>query len=118
RLMEVKQVSVWIEDAHAANYRCLAAFGYAEDPRSAAILDWRAGRAAAASLVDGRKTPFLIDRDEIRRIFTGDPQTASFRPSALAPLHQGYGVRGWIVVRAPEHELAPLTEERLRLLEA
>jgi diguanylate cyclase (GGDEF)-like protein len=117
RLMEVEQVSVWIEDQHAANFRCLAAFGYAEDPRSSPILEWRAGRAAAASLVDGRKTPFLIDKDEIRRIFTGDPQSAAFRPSAVAPLHPGYGVRGWIVVRAPEHDLAHFTEERMRLLE-
>jgi diguanylate cyclase (GGDEF)-like protein len=117
RVMEVEQCSLWIEDTHAANFRCLASFGYAEDPESAPILEWRAGRAAAASLIDGRKTPFLIDRDGIRRIFPDDNQTASFRPSAVAPLHSGYGVRGWIVVRAPEEELAHFTDERLRLLE-
>jgi len=117
RLMEVKQVSVWIEDPHATNFRCLAAAGYAEDPNSAPILKWRAGRAAAALLIDGRKTPFLIDKDEIRRVFSGDAQSAAFKPSAVAPLHPGYGVRGWIVVRAPEADLAHFTDERLRLLD-
>jgi diguanylate cyclase (GGDEF)-like protein len=117
RLMEVNQVSVWLEDAHAANYRCLASFGYAEDPDSAPVLQWRAGRAAAATLVDGRKTPFLIGMEEIRRIFAGETQNVALKPSAIAPLHQGYGVRGWIVVCAPELDLAHFTEERLRLLD-
>jgi GAF domain-containing protein len=117
RLMEVEQVSVWIEDQHATNFRCLAAVGYLEDPDSAPIVEWRAGRAAAASLIDGRKTPFLIDRDEIRRVFSDDAQSATFKASAIAPLDPGYGVRGWIVVRAPEGELAYFTDERLRLLE-
>jgi diguanylate cyclase (GGDEF)-like protein len=117
RLLGVEQVSVWMEDTHAANFRCLAAFGYAEDPASAPILQWRAGRAAAARLVDGRKTPFLVGIEEIKRIFPGDTQTAAFKPAAVAPLQPGYGVRGWIVVRAPESDLAHFTDERLRLLE-
>jgi diguanylate cyclase (GGDEF)-like protein len=117
RLMGVAQVSMWIEDAHAANFRCLGAVGYLEDPKAASILEWRAGRAAAASLIDGRKTPFLIDQEGIRRVFTGDAQTAAFKPSAIAPLHPGYGVRGWIVVRAPGQDLSHFTDERLRLLD-
>ena len=117
RLMEVDQVAMWIEDTHAANFRCLAAVGYAEDPASAPILEWRAGRAAAARLIDGRKTPFLVDEEAIRRIFAGECQSARFEPSAIAPLHPGYGIRGWLVVRSPGRELAYFTEERLRLLE-
>jgi diguanylate cyclase (GGDEF)-like protein len=116
RLMEVDQVSMWIEDTHAANFRCLAASGYADDPESASILSRRAGRAAAVSLIDGRKTPFLLDADEFRRVFALDAEGLTLRPAAMAPLHQGYGVRGWITVRAPEG-LAHFTEERLRLLE-
>ncbi len=117
RLMEVEQVSMWIEDAHVACYRCLAAVGYAEDPIAAPVLEWRAGRAAAAVLIDGRKTPFLVGEAEIRRIFGADPQSAAFKPAAVAPLNSGFGVRGWIVVRAPQDGLAHFSEERLRLLE-
>ena len=117
RLMELQQVSIWIEDQHAVNYRCLASTRYVDDPQSAPILEWRAGRAAAAMLVDGRKTPFLVDEDEIHRVFAGDTQAMSFKPSAIAPLHPGYSMRGWIVARAPERDLAHFTEERMRLLE-
>src|SRR5439155_2094665 len=60
---------------------------------------------------------FLIDQDEIRRIFSSDAESAKFRPSAVAPLHSGYGVRGWIVVRAPREDLGHFTEERMRLLD-
>ena len=117
RLMAVEQVSIWIEDQHAANYRCLASAGYAGDPRSAPILKWRVGRAAGAMLLNKRKTPFLVDRDEIRRLFGAEAQGVLLEPSAVAPLHPGYGTRGWIVARAPGHDLAHFTDERLRLLE-
>jgi diguanylate cyclase (GGDEF)-like protein len=117
RLMEVEQVSVWIEDSHAANYRCLASVGYEEDPRAAPVVERRAGRAPGALLVDGRKTPFVVEADEIARIFADDARGLTFRPSAIAPLHQGYGVRGWITVRAPGGDLGHFTEERMRLLD-
>jgi diguanylate cyclase (GGDEF)-like protein len=117
RLMEAGQVSLWVEDTHASNYRCLAAVGYAEDPAAAPIIEWRAGRAAAVMLVDGRKTPFLVEPDVVQRIFGGDGPQGSFKPAALAPLHPGFGVRGFIVVRAPAEDLSHFTDERLRLLE-
>ena len=40
-----------------------------------------------------------------------------FKAAAVAPLHAGFGVRGWISVRAPEGDLGHFTDERLRLLE-
>jgi diguanylate cyclase (GGDEF)-like protein len=116
RLLEVEQCSMWVEDAHAANYRCLAAAGYAEDPEAAPVLDRRFGRTIGAHLIDGRKTPFLAGEEEIRRIFAQE-KGLSLRPSAVAPLHQGFGMRGWIVVRAPERDLSHFTDERMRLLE-
>ena len=117
RLMEVEQCSLWIEDVHAANYHCLAEVGYSEDPEAAAILVRRTGRAAAVSLVDARKTPFLLDAEEMRRAFAQDGAGLKLKPAAIAPLHAGYGVRGWITVQAPEQGLAHFTEERMRLLE-
>ncbi len=117
RLMVVSQVSLWIEDQRAANYRCLSSVGYAADPRSSPILEWRVGRVAGVTLLDGRKTPFLVDREEIRRLFGAEAEAVLLEPSAVAPLHPGYGMRGWIVARAPGGDLTHFTEERLRLLE-
>ena len=40
--------SLWIEDAHAANFRCVASLGYDDDPSAAAVPGLRIGRATAA----------------------------------------------------------------------
>lgn len=117
RLMEVPQVSIWVEDTHAANYRCIASVGYREDPEAVAIPDLRPGRAASAALVDGRKTPFLLEADEMQRIFANETRGMTLKPLAIAPLHSGFGIRGWIGVRAPELGLDHFTDERMRLLE-
>jgi diguanylate cyclase (GGDEF)-like protein len=116
RLLGVEQCSLWLEDAHAAEYRCVAELGYAADPVTAPFLERRFGRAAAAQLVDGRKTPFLVDEEDVRRTFAQE-RGLTFRPCAVAPLHSGFGVRGWITVRAPRGDLSHFTDERLRLLE-
>jgi diguanylate cyclase (GGDEF)-like protein len=116
RLMDASQCSVWLEDVPAANYRCIAHFGYTDDPVTEPFVEYRFGRAAAAQLVDGRKTPFVIGEEGIRRIFAQE-KVLQFRPAAVAPLHAGSGVRGWITVRAPAGDLAHFTDERMRLLE-
>ncbi|HZT45976.1 MAG TPA: GAF domain-containing protein [Gaiellaceae bacterium] len=116
RLLEAEQCSMWIEDTHAANYRCLASVGYAEDPDAAPILDRKFGRTTGAHLIDGRKTPFVVGVEGIKRIFSHE-KGLKFRPSAVAPLHKGFGMRGWITVRAPGGDLSHFTDERLRLLE-
>jgi diguanylate cyclase (GGDEF)-like protein len=116
RLMDTSQCSVWLEDAHAANYHCIAEAGYTGDPEAEPFVEYRFGRAAAAQLIDGRKTPFLVGEEAVRRIFAQEKALA-FRPVAVAPLHAGFGVRGWITVRAPGGDLAHFTDERMRLLE-
>jgi diguanylate cyclase (GGDEF)-like protein len=116
RLMDASQCSVWLEDVHAANYHCIAHVGYTQDPVTEPFVEYRFGRAAAAQLVDGRKTPFVVGEEGIRRIFAQE-KGLQFRPAAVAPLHAGFGVRGWITVRAPGGDLAHFTDERMRLLE-
>jgi putative methionine-R-sulfoxide reductase with GAF domain len=116
RLLEAEQCSMWIEDGHAANYQCIADVGYVNDPLTAPFLSYRLGRAAAAQLVDGRKTPFLLSEDQIKDMFAQE-KGLKFRAAAVAPLQAGFGVRGWISVRAPEGDLGHFTDERLRLLE-
>ncbi len=95
RLLEVDQCSLWLEDAHAGNYRCVASVG----PSGHADAE----PPVQSDAIESRKAPFLI---------TGDELTA-----AVAPLHPGYGVNGWIQLRASEDDLSHFTDERLRLLE-
>jgi diguanylate cyclase (GGDEF)-like protein len=116
RLMDASQCAMWLEDAHTADYHCIAELGYADDPVTAPFIARRFGRAAAARLIEGRKTPFLVDEQEVERIFALG-RGLTFRPCAVAPLHSGFGVRGWITVRAPDGDLSHFTDEGLRLLE-
>jgi diguanylate cyclase (GGDEF)-like protein len=116
RLMDASQCAMWLEDAHAADYRCIAETGYAADPATAPFIGRRFGPAAAAQLIDGRKAPFLVDEEEVQRVFALE-RGLTLRPCAVAPLHSGLGVRGWITVRAPEGDLSHFTDEGLRLLE-
>jgi diguanylate cyclase (GGDEF)-like protein len=117
RLMEAGQVSLWLEDPHAASFRCLASVGYTHDPSTATIPDLSTSRVAAARLIDGNRVPFTIEADEFRRVLNGDVGDATLSSSAIAPLNSGHGVRGWITVRAPGGDLAHFTGERMRLLE-
>ena len=59
-VMEVEQASIWIEDAEAGNFRCLASLGYDDDPRAAAVPGLRTSRANAMRLIGRNKTPFTI----------------------------------------------------------
>ena len=114
--MEVEQCSIWLEDADAGDFRCLASLGYDDDPLAAPCPLRPAGRAATAP-VDGNKTPFTLAADEFSEILGEEQVTAVISPAAIAPLHAGFGIRGWITVRAPRRRLGPFTDERLRLLE-
>jgi diguanylate cyclase (GGDEF)-like protein len=117
RVMEVDQASIWVEDARAGNFRCLAALGYEDDPDSAAVPDLRTSRERGARLIGASKTPFTIDADEFRTVLGDDARQAAIRSAAIAPLNAGFGIRGWITVRAPHGDLDHFTGERMRLLE-
>jgi diguanylate cyclase (GGDEF)-like protein len=116
-VMEVEQASIWIEDAEAGNFRCLASLGYDADPRAAAVPALRTSRAHAASLIGRHKTPFTIGAGEFREVLGEDAGAAVISSAAIAPLDAGFGIRGWITVRAPDDDLARFADERLRLLE-
>jgi hypothetical protein len=115
--MEVEQTSIWVEDAHAANFRCLASLGYDQNPCAAVVPELRTSRETAARLIGGNKTPFTIEAEEFRAVLAEDAGDAAISSAAIAPLDPGYGIRGWITVRAPGGDLAHFTDQRLRLLE-
>ena len=107
RLMEAEQCSMWLEDGHAADFRCIAEVGYSGDPLAAPFLSHRLGRAAAAHLVDGRKTPFLLSEDDVKQMF---PQERSLEV-------QGRGGRAAARrVRRARLDQRPRARRRSRLL--
>jgi diguanylate cyclase (GGDEF)-like protein len=116
-VMEVEQASIWIEDAEAGNFRCLASLGFDTDAGVAAVPGLRTSRANAVRLIGTNKTPFTIGADEFREVLGEDAGSAAISSAAIAPLDAGFGIRGWITVRAPNDDLARFTDERLRLLE-
>jgi diguanylate cyclase (GGDEF)-like protein len=117
RVMEVDQASIWIEDAAAGNFRCLSSLGYDDDERTAAVPALRTSRANAVRLIGRHKTPFTIGAAEFRVVLGDDAGAAAISSAAIAPLDAGFGIRGWITVRAPGDDLTRFTDERLRLLE-
>jgi GAF domain-containing protein len=117
RVMEVEQASIWIEDAEAGNFRCLASLGYDDASGATTVPDLRTSRMNAARLIDGNKTPFTIGAEAFRAVLGEDAGSAAISSAAIAPLAAGYGIRGWITVRAPGDDLAHFTDERLRLLD-
>jgi GAF domain-containing protein len=117
RVMGVDQASIWVEDAQAGNFRCLVALGYEDDPGAAAVPDLRTSRESGARLIEANKTPFTIDAGKFRAVLGEDARKAAIRPAAIAPLNAGFGIRGWITLRAPQDDLDHFTGERMRLLE-
>ena len=109
RLMETSQVSLWLEDQHAANYRCIAETGYAEDPSAAQLVKIRPGRAASATLVDGRKTPFLLEADELQRIFANELRGIEMKAAGDRPAPAR--------LRHPRLDRRPRSEGRARPLQ-
>jgi GAF domain-containing protein len=115
RLLERDQCSLWLQDTYTGDFRCIASFGYADDPHAAPIVQARI-RSTAALGIRGRRHPFLTNAEETRRNLV-DPGEIGLPSStvAVAPLDSGYGVVGWLAVRSPDE--SHFTEERIRLLE-
>jgi diguanylate cyclase (GGDEF)-like protein len=117
KLLEADQCSLWLEDAAAGDFECVASHGYLEEATSARISKTRITVEAAEQFIRSRKMPFLLAAQDLHDWFFSDIDVSLLKPVATAPLPQGFGVKGWITVRAPAVGLAHFTEERLRLLD-
>jgi diguanylate cyclase (GGDEF)-like protein len=117
RLLEVDKCTFWLEDLAAGNFRCVASCGFDGNENDRQIVRMPAGRAAYESLVSGRKSAFLLDAEAMHRHFYREAVGLKLGAVAIAPLHPGYGVRGWIGARCPGGDMSYFTDERLRLVE-
>jgi len=116
-VLDATQCSLWLQDSQSGDFHCAASHGYVGDPRAEPITTARVSRVAAETFIESRKTPFLLSADEIRHNVLQTSEDLVLRPVVVAPLHPGYGVRGWIVVREPEDSAWYFNDERLRLLD-
>jgi diguanylate cyclase (GGDEF)-like protein len=114
RLMDVAQASLWLQDERSGSFVCAAHVGYAGEPGSDAIVRYRVPQDSGLQLLAGRTEPFALNPDDQRRYFN-PPEGAELRTNAIAPLHGGHGVNGWITVRF-QGPAEYFTDERLRLL--
>jgi GAF domain-containing protein len=117
RLLEVDKCTFWLEDTGSGDFCCVASSGLDGNENDRQLVRWHATREAYEALVRGRKAAFLLDAEAVRRHLYSGAEHVFPAAVAIAPLHPGYGVRGWIGVRCPNGDLSYFTDERLRLLE-
>jgi diguanylate cyclase (GGDEF)-like protein len=115
RLLDARQCSLWLQ-GREGDFYCAASHGYLEDSAAGPITRAHVSSDAARTLIESHKTPFVLSVEEIAKIVER-PEGLSLGPVAVALLHPGYGVRGWIEVREEDEGRAFFTDERLRLLE-
>ncbi|MGH2747496.1 MAG: GAF domain-containing protein [Actinomycetota bacterium] len=113
RLFESSQASVWMENDRTRDCRCVAHYGYVDDPTAEAVIRAWVSADNADRLLEGRKGPFVLTPLEQDHYFATPPRVIS-RTLAIAPLH---GLKGWITVRHPSLTGMSFKTDELRLLE-
>jgi diguanylate cyclase (GGDEF)-like protein len=116
RVLECEKCSLWLQDPHIGDFRCVASFGYVDDPEAAGVVQARI-RGSAALGITGRRRAYVMTREQARENFVDadELELGCVSEVAVAPLDSGYGVVGWLAARSTEE--LHFTEERLRLLE-
>lgn len=114
QLMETEQSSLWLQDDRTGDFVCAAHTGYIGDPASEPIIRYRVLRESGERLILGRSAPFTVS-GAAQQAYFDPPAGAELRTNALAPLHSGHGVNGWITVRYDGGE-EYFTDEKLRLM--
>lgn len=115
KLMKTGQSSLWLYDQRSKEYRCAAHEGYAERADSRVLVRFTMTYEQGATLLEGRKQPFVVAPEDITNKFDPDP-SLRLKTAAIAPLPQNSGIEGWLVARQPEEGPLHFTEEGLRLL--
>ena len=114
RKLDVEQCSLWLEDERSGEFVCTAHCGYVGDPSVEPVIKERVAAEAAGRLLGDRKSPFILEPDKHDAYFT-TPEGVVSNPLVIAPLRNGDGLKGWLVVRAPESRA--FTPQKMRLIE-
>ena len=114
RLLGARQSALWLE-TEDGDFRAQSQFGYADDPERERLFETSIEAGQADHLLRGRREPFVISAETARTIVPNE-HSVVWRTTAIAPLNEGEGVRGWITVREPWASGDHLPASRLRLL--
>ena len=114
QLIESDQASLWLRDDRSGDYVCAAHIGYVGDAPSEPIIRYQVSAGHGDQLIEGRNAPFTMS-PEAQRAYFQPPAGVELRTNAIAPLHEGHGVKGWITIRHPGGEEF-FTDEKLRLM--
>jgi len=117
RLLGRAQAALWLADDDG-RFRSVASHGCAETFGGRTTRSITLARADVQRLLGGRLEPFFLTRDEaLARVpqFSVDP---SWLGVLIAPLLEGDGVAGWLVVRHSAGEVDPPTGEDAHRLAA
>ncbi|MDP9067343.1 MAG: GAF domain-containing protein [Actinomycetota bacterium] len=113
QLIDVEHASLWLQDERTGDFTCAAHTGYAGEAASEPIIRFRVSKESGERLI-ARSAPFTLT-PEAQRAFWDPPAGAELRTNAIAPLHSGHGVSGWITVRY-DGRTEFFTDDKLRLL--
>ena len=117
RLLDVDQSAMWLLNERSGRYECVAHHGYVNDAIMRDLIKRTVSAEDARKLMQGRRQPFLITPEAIRRDFPdSDVDDELLRTSAIAPMPSDAGIDGWLVARQPNDVGLFFTEDRLRLL--
>ncbi|HWL66577.1 MAG TPA: GAF domain-containing protein [Actinomycetota bacterium] len=116
RLLEARQASLWLRSDTNGQYYCAAHFGYVGDPKVEPIIKHRIDGPVGERFMEGRRGPFVAAPSELELYFSPLPSGAG-HSLAIAPLHSGHGLRGWLAVRHPSDSDGHFPDDQLRLLE-
>ncbi|MDQ3963809.1 MAG: GAF domain-containing protein [Actinomycetota bacterium] len=115
RWLDATQCSLWLKDASTGDFECAAHTGYANDPAVEELIRVRVPAESGQALLAKHRSPVLLSPSEQNDYFV-TPGMSRTREIAVAPLRDGEGVSGWLVVRNPSNG-HHFVDERMRLLE-
>ena len=117
RLLDVDQSAMWLLNERSGRYECVAHHGYVNDAIMRDLIKRTVSAEDARKLMQGRRQPFLITPEAIRRDFPdNDVDDDVLRTLAIAPMPSDVGIDGWVVARQPSDVGLFFTEDRLRLM--
>jgi diguanylate cyclase (GGDEF)-like protein len=116
RLLGCEHAALWLQHRRQGDFICAASVGVDGDSAAEALARTPVPPLTGETLIETTKAPCLLSAEDLREHFRGVP-AAEVEPVALAPLHTGYGVRGWLAVWPLGGRHQGFAAERLRLLD-
>jgi diguanylate cyclase (GGDEF)-like protein len=114
KLLDVDQAALWLQDERSGDFRCVAHEGDAGDRGAEQVVADRRSREVGDAFLGDHREPYILAPSPEENLFPAkDGGTSAM---AVAPVHPGDGLKGWICVRRPDDKKGHFNDERLMLL--